>query len=108
MSGTKIHSVSSYSDIITAGTGIRISSAHFSSWGKLAMLNVFTRATTSDATKYLFTLGTLKSGYRPCNALSGIDVYGNRWNMAANGEISVADYRTADAYYNVYAAYLLP
>ena len=108
MTGTERQSVTSYSDIITAGTGITVSSAHFSSWGKLAMLNVFTKATTADATKYAFTLGTLKSGFRPCSAMCGIDFYGHRWNMGGNGEISIADYRKANEYYNIYAVYLLP
>lgn len=75
--GTKTHTT--VSDIITAGTGITITEAHYCTWGKVAMLMVGLKRSTAISAGGAITIGSVKSGHRPVTDAAGGSNTLNGW-----------------------------
>lgn len=67
------------SNIITAGTGITITEAHYCTWGKVAMLMVGLKRSTAISAGGAITIGSVKSGHRPVTDAAGGSNTLNGW-----------------------------
>lgn len=67
------------SNIITAGSGITITEAHYCTWGKVAMLMVGLKRSTAINAGGAITIGTVASGHRPVTDAAGGSNTLNGW-----------------------------
>ena len=106
---TGVVSESTIANIATAGTNITLTSASFSQWGKLAMIQV--NGNCSEAVASGSTLFTLVSGKRPVTYSSA-----QVWQSTSNTAVIYADGKavlggggfSASTGFTILAAYLLP
>lgn len=80
--GTGAAAVSSdttISNIITAGTGITITEAHYHTWGKVAMLMVGLKRSSAISAGGAITIGSVASGHRPVTDAAGSSNTLNGW-----------------------------
>lgn len=106
---TGVVSESTIANIATAGTNITLTSASFSQWGKLAMIQV--NGNCSEAVASGSTLFTLVSGKRPVTYSSA-----QVWQSTSNTAVIYADGKavlggggfSANTGFTILAAYLLP
>jgi hypothetical protein len=68
---SSVSTVSTVSTLITAASGTTISAAYFKRWGKLALLQVSFKRTSSWAANAQVDIGTVKTGYRPALLVNG-------------------------------------
>lgn len=64
--------VTTASSIVTAASGVSISSAEYAKWGNLATINIVFKKTAAVTSTTSITLGTLASGKRPAMMASAI------------------------------------
>lgn len=75
------------SNIITAGTGITITEAHYCTWGKVAMLMVGLKRSTAISAGGAITIGSVKSGHRPVTDAGGSSNTLNAW-LSTGGNLT--------------------
>ena len=68
---SSVSTESTVSTLITAASGTTITAATFKQWGKLAMLTVSFKRTSSWAANAQVDVGTVKTGYRPALLVNG-------------------------------------
>lgn len=76
---TAVSSDTTISNIITAGTGITITEAHYHTWGKVAMLMVGLKRSSAINAGGAITIGSVASGHRPVTDAAGSSNTLNGW-----------------------------
>lgn len=93
-------------DLIEAGSGFTISSINYCYWGRVATVNLaFKKSTAGSATTY--TIGTLKSGYRPRYSSPGNFGWDGNAVIGLDGAIKVNSALSANTTYHVYATFVM-
>ena len=104
---TAVTSTTTASDIATAGGNFSITSASYSYWGKLAMVEVNVKCTTAVTSAGGINAFTMKSGKRPVIACMGWDSLGGRAYLATNGQCLVYRTMSVNATLSIRVTYLL-
>ncbi len=107
---TDVESVTTISNVITAGSGFSITNATYKQWGKVAQLYFQASKTAAQTSEASMTVGTVVSGKRPA-VLAGMictDTAINYTYLAAGGTVSARGTWAAGATKTFVATYILP
>lgn len=101
--------VTTASNIVSAASGVSISSAVYAQFGKIAMINIQFKKATAVSTATTMTLGTIVSGKRPATMATGgsTNAQLNFVSIMDDGTISVNGTWNADQVKRILATYIL-
>lgn len=107
---TTVESITTISNVITAGSGFTITNATYKQWGKVAQLYFQASKTAAQTSEASMTVGTVVSGKRPAVLVGMIctDTAIKYAYVAAGGTVSARGTWAAGVTKTFVATYILP